>query len=342
MNKRESRLAALFDKYIKNECSEAELDELLIELNKKENDDLFDLFTISLWKVILDHGGESIDETQQERLRNEIRGIIGIAESKQDKKIGIYKHFTKIAAAIIIIIVSILSVYKYKETPSTIISVLDISNQYYKTDNSASKRVMLTDGTCIILNKNTSLHISKSKFNAEAREVWLDEGEAFFEVAKDSAKAFIVYAGELQTIVHGTSFNVIAYNELDENVVTVREGNVEIKNEDHNFGHFTGNMQLIYSPETKDGVINETDWHEVAGWLENRLVFINAGMKEIKLRMHQQFGKDVEIEDDVMQADIQCNASFEKNVTIEQVMERLSLLYGLDYRIDDDTLIIFE
>ncbi len=83
----------------------------------------------------------------------------------------------------------------------------------------------LPDSTKIWLNKNSSL-LYPEKFVGELRDVNLN-GEAFFEVVSDTANPFIVYAGNMQIKVLGTSFNVKAYEDEDEVEVIVVEGKVE-------------------------------------------------------------------------------------------------------------------
>lgn len=86
--------------------------------------------------------------------------------------------------------------------------------------------VVLTDGSSVILQKNSRLTYDKS-LSGNRREVTLD-GEAYFDVAKDSHKPFIVYANDLVTKVLGTSFNVRAYSGAKDVVVTVRSGRVSV------------------------------------------------------------------------------------------------------------------
>ena len=63
-------------------------------------------------------------------------------------------------------------------------------------------RVMLPDGTRVMLNGGTTLAYAKADFGRAAREVRLD-GEAFFEVATDSTRPFVVQGGELRVTVRG-------------------------------------------------------------------------------------------------------------------------------------------
>jgi transmembrane sensor len=87
--------------------------------------------------------------------------------------------------------------------------------------------VKLDDGSLVILKPGSKISYSTSFLLKKHREVFLS-GEAFFDVAKDPAKPFLVYANELVTKVIGTSFNIKAF-EADQNVtVKVHSGKVAV------------------------------------------------------------------------------------------------------------------
>ena len=83
----------------------------------------------------------------------------------------------------------------------------------------------LSDGTRIWVNQNTQIRYP-SRFSGNTREIMLN-GEAFFEVAKDSARPFIITSGAITTTVLGTSFSVKAYD-LNRPQVSVRTGKVKV------------------------------------------------------------------------------------------------------------------
>ena len=86
--------------------------------------------------------------------------------------------------------------------------------------------VLLSDGSTITLEPNSRLSFPAS-FTGTERTVYL-RGEAFFEVARNTAKPFLVYANESVTKVLGTSFRVKA-TENDPTVqVAVRTGRVSV------------------------------------------------------------------------------------------------------------------
>lgn len=90
--------------------------------------------------------------------------------------------------------------------------------------------VTLSDGTKVMLNANSTLEYPASFDDAETREVRL-KGEAHFEVTKNPHRPFVVKAGEMQTQVLGTIFDVKAYRK-DAPKVTLMEGKVKVSNAD--------------------------------------------------------------------------------------------------------------
>lgn len=93
----------------------------------------------------------------------------------------------------------------------------------YDTPVGGREVVPLADGTRIELNTRTLLRTGVSK---EKREVWLDNGEAFFEVAHDAKHPFVVHAGPKVITVLGTKFSV--RRDGDKVTVSVLEGRVRV------------------------------------------------------------------------------------------------------------------
>lgn len=107
-----------------------------------------------------------------------------------------------------------------------------LSNGYcvVSTPAATTTLVTLSDGTKVMLNANSTLEYPASFDDAEVREVRL-KGEAHFEVAKNPHRPFVVKAGEMQTQVLGTIFDVKAYRK-DAPKVTLMQGKVKVSNAD--------------------------------------------------------------------------------------------------------------
>lgn len=86
--------------------------------------------------------------------------------------------------------------------------------------------ISLTDGTQVVLYPHSRLSFAET-FPADQRTVYLS-GDAYFQVAKDAKRPFLVQTTDLVTKVLGTSFFVRAHDASDKTLVEVREGKVSV------------------------------------------------------------------------------------------------------------------
>lgn len=100
----------------------------------------------------------------------------------------------------------------------------------FSTDVGEQRVVMLEDGTRMILNTDTRLRVS---FGNRQRTVNVNSGEAIFEVAKDSARPFVVRVAGSEVVAVGTAFSVrygaAVANAPREVAVTLIEGQVSVR-----------------------------------------------------------------------------------------------------------------
>ncbi|WGG52146.1 FecR family protein [Rugamonas sp. DEMB1] len=75
----------------------------------------------------------------------------------------------------------------------------------YAVAHGARQNVRLADGSQLVLNTDTRL---RSRVDARQRTVWLDRGEAYFDIAHDPAHPFVIEAGTQRITVLGTRFSV--------------------------------------------------------------------------------------------------------------------------------------
>ena len=136
----------------------------------------------------------------------------------------------KLAAAITAIAVIGLGaiLFDRKGLPSLKANEIVAANTINTTSNNTNsvKRVMLEDGTAIMLKPNSSIEYP-TRFSNDERKIFL-KGEAFFDVTKDKNRPFIISASELTVKVLGTSFNVVAYEGAKEISVAVKTGSVSV------------------------------------------------------------------------------------------------------------------
>ncbi|WP_018338745.1 FecR family protein [Butyricimonas synergistica] len=141
-------------------------------------------------------------------------------------------------------------------------------------------KIELEDGTRIWLNSASLLQYPVS-FAKDKREVYL-EGEAYFEVKRDTARPFVVHAGAQEISVLGTSFGVTCYEGTTDDYTTLVSGKVKVKFErvDKSCVLQPG-MQVAYNKAS--GVVTErnVDVSEYVAWKDGIYVFKQKRLEDI-------------------------------------------------------------
>lgn len=146
--------------------------------------------------------------------------------------------------------------------------------------------VNLSDGTTVYINSASTM-IFPEKFSEETREVTLD-GEAFFKVAPNPDKPFIVHTGEIETRVLGTSFNINTNS--DHVKVTVATGTVRVQhiNPEIKYNELAvlkPNQQLLFNKLDQSIAVFDVKSNNDMAWTEKRLVFKNEPLESVLERL---------------------------------------------------------
>ncbi|MEG1949230.1 MAG: FecR domain-containing protein [Odoribacter sp.] len=142
-------------------------------------------------------------------------------------------------------------------------------------------QLKLADGTKVWLNSDTRLKYPET-FTGDKREVFLD-GEAYFEVAKDSRHPFIVHSGVQKVKVLGTCFGITCYADANEQYTTLVEGKVEIE--------FPGYVSDKYQLEPGKQILfdhlkleitkRSVNVREFVSWKEGKYVFAKKRLEDM-------------------------------------------------------------
>lgn len=98
-----------------------------------------------------------------------------------------------------------------------------IETSAFKTERATHRDISLPDGSRIRLGARSQLFVN---FTSQTRYLVLEGGEAFFDVARDLERPFLVQAGEVTIRAVGTEFNVRRV--MDQTIVAVTEGAVDV------------------------------------------------------------------------------------------------------------------
>ena len=151
---------------------------------------------------------------------------------------------------------------------------LEAPAMQFETSIGGHKVVSLPDGSRVELNTDTAI---KAAVDDRSRAVWLERGEAFFDVAKQQAHEFVIYAGARKITVLGTKFSV--RRDAGEVVVAVLEGRVRVDvpadGPDRNATITAGDVAIARGRSTLVTNSAEAVQQQLA-WRSGRLLFDGA------------------------------------------------------------------
>ncbi|MGW1453500.1 FecR family protein [Salegentibacter agarivorans] len=147
-------------------------------------------------------------------------------------------------------------------------------------------KFFLPDSSKVVLNSGSTLKYMETLSNP--REVWL-EGEAFFDVRKDTENPFIVHTEDIQINVKGTSFGV---NTLSENqTISLETGKVKVllKNTNDEV-YLLPNEQLIWNKTANKVIKKNFDPEKILAWKENILFLDNIPFSKAISKINTFYG----------------------------------------------------
>lgn len=240
--------------------------------------------------------------------------------------------FTRVAAAAILIGIVWLGAAKW----TGIMNYLD-PEQFVaqKTEKGQMAKISLSDGSVVWLNADSRLTYPAT-FKRGPRRVKL-EGEAYFEVAHNKSRPFLIAAAGLNTKVMGTSFDIKAYPADKKEMVTVLTGIVEVSRswEGENNGErgktvsLKPDEQLTYDKLqggfSKRVVANPADEID---WKEGGLVFNGTPMEEVILRLSRRYDLKLVVPGDMKNITIYANL---QNASGEEAVKSIARIVGATY-----------
>lgn len=156
--------------------------------------------------------------TKDEEQLNKLFGKIDKREALETStnKRSMYNWIIRAAAVLVLALISFWFAGRDNVAEKTIAS-----------DARTKKELKLADGSYIYLNSETMIRYPEA-FNGDTREISMQQGEAYYEIAADKEKPFIIHTPKATIQVVGTAFNVSIQKQTGAVVVTVAEGIVKL------------------------------------------------------------------------------------------------------------------
>jgi ferric-dicitrate binding protein FerR (iron transport regulator) len=118
--------------------------------------------------------------------------------------------------------------------------------------NGERARILFHDGSEVHLNSGTKIRYPQ-KFGLHRRDVYL-QGEAYFNIATNHRRPFTVHSGNTSVKVLGTSFNINAYENSDDMIVTLDKGKIAFNTATNSYPIMPG-QEIVYNRNTNESRI---------------------------------------------------------------------------------------
>lgn len=204
----------------------------------------------------------------------------------------------------------------------------------------AGQRINITlpDGTNVWLNARTTIQYPVT-FNSNERTVKLD-GEAYFDVAKDKTKPFIVQTDKYSVEVLGTKFDVESYSETGQFETALMEGHVKIsslKDATESLMLTPNNKAFLHKGKLQ--VIPVDDFNPYR-WREGLICFKNESFASIMNEFEKYYGININITNLDVQKYLY-TGKFRQTDGVDYALRVLQKDIGFTYERDDDKHIIY-
>jgi ferric-dicitrate binding protein FerR (iron transport regulator) len=257
------------------------------------------------------------------------------------KKMSPWKWIGAAAAAAVLIAAVALVVLRPEKRPAEVAKLMERQN-----GKATRATIELADGSKIWLNADSKLSYP-DVFDNNTRDVYLS-GEAFFDIASNPGKPFIVHLSSGSVHVLGTSFNVRAY-ENEAVQTSVKTGKVAFipapqEGQQPDTIYITPDEKVIYRKtvmnDNEDIVKEATSAEDDKAWTEGRLVFRDRTLEDIAYELERTFGKKVSFSSDAPRY-YRLTGAFQDN-SLQDIMYYLARSKAFHYTITDSTLLITE
>ncbi|WP_129697114.1 FecR family protein [Parabacteroides goldsteinii] len=291
-------------------------------------EEFFMLFETA-WKESPDEMPRDVQERMYRRLSREL-------DEKKSKTILLRSRFSwkiwpQIAVACIIIVLGLVN-YRMSDKQK------QLSTQNFMVLAEKGQRAFITlpDSTKVWLNSDTKISYP-ADYGLKERNVTL-VGEAYFEVAKNPDKRFIVEAKGMQVEALGTSFNVNAYQNDNKIIASLFSGSVRVSYDRHVAilkPHESVKVDLLNRSFSR---YKDESMQNIALWRKNEITFDGESLEEITHIMSRLYNTTICIEDESLKK--VCYIGTIRNNNLENFIDIINLTTPVVYENKGDTVFL--
>ncbi|GAA4320824.1 FecR domain-containing protein [Mucilaginibacter gynuensis] len=312
------QLKKLIDRYLKNNVTDKERQ------------------LVDEWYQSYEGDKNALSAEKEARLKKEIYRHVKGQIDTPSAKIRWLNITRYAAAAVTILLISVGLLFRKKAAEHSNKEAYTI----IKTGTGQVRKLQLPDGSTVWLNAMSSIRVSEDFENKTFRNIYLDEGEAFFEVKKNPARPFLVITRNITTRVLGTSFNVKAYNKLNNATVTVRTGRVQVNDKQRQLAVLLPDQKIIYSIKDHTSIMVTGDGGKSKAWTDGQTILNQASFKELALAFKSLYGVQLTSKNKLTTS-YKYNVTISSSHTVDQAMKIICSVHQNTFRRKNNEVIIY-
>jgi transmembrane sensor len=208
---------------------------------------------------------------------------------------------------------------------------VQMANKIYKNKS----YILLPDGSTVLLKEGSQLTVI-DKGGRFSREVVL-EGEAFFDIAHDEGRNFIVRTGSIRTKVLGTAFHI--RSETGRVEVKVTRGLVEVGNDQKVFGKLRPKEQMLVSTESNDFKITGLTMKGNMPSENTNMVFEEATLSSVFEQIEKKFHTHIFLEHPEI-GKCRISADFSRQDKPDDILGAICEMRQAEFKVELDKILI--
>lgn len=205
----------------------------------------------------------------------------------------------------------------------------ELGEQTY-TNLAGKSMISLPDGSRVWLHTATSLAYS-TDFEVEDREVNVT-GEAYFDIAHDKKKPFIVQTDGMKIVVHGTKFNVESFPESENTFVSLIEGSVSLEtNVEKRF--LVPGETATFNKKNHSLRIERGDVEFSRSWADSQMVFNKKPLGYVCRFLSKWYNVDINLSPELTNKYMYTFTL--RGETLEEILRLMSRINPIDYTFNE-------
>lgn len=275
--------------------------------------------------------GSSCTPSEKERYKQEARSLLKRISTRNGLPLKRILQAVGSAAAVIAITLSLFHLLNRANDAGITYTEIHASS-------GEKKQFLLPDGSTVVLNACSQLRYPVEFSDSPRQRSVILKGEAYFDVAGDAAKPFIVTAEHFNVHVLGTAFNVKSYETDDLVGVNVERGKVKIEMQGASV-QLTAHERITVN--TVSGDFNkQRDYGEAAVWRKGWLRFNHTPIRDVARELERVYSCRIVFREG-QEFDNLISGEHD-NQSLESVLRSLEFASGITFKKENNQIVLYK